>query len=294
MTTPARILALAASVALLSVTTLAEAPEIQTLKNLKFASIEVPGASTTEAMGINNSGDIVGSWEDARTGRRSGFLRSGGVYTSIDIPGAVLTVANDINDAGDIVGTYYEPADAGELFGDSHGYLLSADGQLTTITVPGQRVTWAFGINNRGQIVGGYSEWSGDQVLGVHGFMLDTGTFTPIDFPVPTPRAHILVTYASGINDAGDIVGGYNEDDIDETRRGFVLRDGVVQHIRCPRRWIHRHLCDKQRGGDGRRVSGLRRTHLWLPVQPGPRISSSGWHRQFQAALHMAVALRPQ
>jgi probable HAF family extracellular repeat protein len=234
MKTPARILALAASVALLSVTTLAEAPEIQTLKNLKVASIKVPGASTTEAMGINNLGDIVGSWEDAVTRKRYGFLLSGGVYTPIDIPGAVLTVANDINDAGDIVGTYYEPADAGELFGASHGYLLSADGQLTTITVPGQRVTWAFGINNQGQIVGGYSEWSGDQVLGVHGFMLDTGTFTPVDFPVPTPRAHILVTYASGINDAGDIVGGYNEDDIDETRRGFVLRDGVYSTFDVP------------------------------------------------------------
>jgi hypothetical protein len=38
--------------------------------------------------------------------------------------------------------------------------------------------------------------------------MLENGTFTLIDFPVPTPRAHIQVTYASGINDAGDIVGG--------------------------------------------------------------------------------------
>jgi len=51
---------------------------------------------------------------------------------------------------------------------------------------------------------------------------------------VPTPRAHILVTYASGINDAGDIVGGYNEDDIDETRRGFVLRDGVYSTFDVP------------------------------------------------------------
>jgi uncharacterized membrane protein len=234
MKTPAHILALPASVALLSVTILAEAPGIQTLKNLKFASIEVPGASITEAMGLNNLGDIVGSWEDAVTHKRLGFLLSGGVYTPIDIPGAVLTVANDINDAGDIVGTYYEPADAGEPFGDSHGYLLSANGELTTITVPGQRITWAFGINNRRQIVGGYSEWSGDQALGVHGFMLDTGTFTPIDFPVPTPRAHILVTYASGINDAGDIVGGYNEDDLYETRRGFLLRNGVYTTFDVP------------------------------------------------------------
>jgi probable HAF family extracellular repeat protein len=202
MTTPARIVSLPAAVALLSVTTLADAPEIQTLKNLKLASIKVPGASTTEAMGVNNRVDIVGSWEDAVTRKRYGFLLGAGVYTRIDIPGAVVTVTNDINDAGDIVGTYYEPPDVGQMFGDSHGYLLSADGQLTTITVPGQRTTWAFGINNQGQIVGGYSEESEDQVLGIHGFMLEAGTFIPIDFPMPTPRAHSLVTYASGINDA--------------------------------------------------------------------------------------------
>ncbi|MGH9258178.1 MAG: hypothetical protein ACRD3C_26755 [Vicinamibacterales bacterium] len=233
MTTPARILALPASVALLSVTTLADAPEIQTLKNLKFASIEVPDSSITEARGINSLGETVGFWQD-EAGRGHGFLLSGGVYRSIDIPDAVLTVASDINDAGDIVGTYHEPAGPGELFGDSHGFLLSAaDGQLTTITFPGQQVTWVTGINNHGQIVGGYSRWNGDQVLGVHGFILAEGTFTRIDFPVPETPAHVPVTYAIRINNAGDIVGGYN-DDIYQTRRGFVLRDGLYTTFDVP------------------------------------------------------------
>jgi hypothetical protein len=29
---------------------------------------------------------------------------------------------------------------------------------------------------------------------------------------VPTPRVHAIVTFANGINDAGDVVGGYNDD----------------------------------------------------------------------------------
>lgn len=225
---PPRIFFLPAFIVLFSLAIFADAPEVRTLKNAKFTRIEVPGASITEVRGLNNFGEIVGSWDGG------GFVFSGGVYRSIEIPGAVFTSAHDINDAGDIVGSYIEPGGPGQVFGDTHGFLLTADGQLTTITVPGQQVTEAWGINNNGQIVGSYTELEGDEVLGVHSFMLENGVFTLVDFPVPTPRAHIFVTFATGINDAGDIVGGYNEDDIFETRRGFVLRNGEYSTISVP------------------------------------------------------------
>ena len=226
---PARISFLSVLVLLFSVAIVADAPEVRTLKNAKFARVEVPGARITEARGLNNLGEIVGSWEDPITRREHGFIFSGGVFTTIDIPGAVSTSLLDINDAGDIVGAYSEPAGLG------HGFLLTADGQLTTITFPGQRFTGVNGINNHRQIVGIYAEVEGDEVLGIHGFIRDeNGVFTPVDFPVPTPRAHIFVTFANDINDAGDIVGGYNEDDIFETRRGFLLRNGEYTTINVP------------------------------------------------------------
>ena len=81
--------------------------------------------------------------------------------------------------------------------------------------------------------MGTYFDVAGDQVLGVHGFVLTNGTFTTIDFPTQ-PSAGPMVTYAVGINDAGDIVGGYNDDDVFQTRRGYVLKGGVFRRFDVP------------------------------------------------------------
>ena len=65
------------------------------------------GADGTIATGINNSGQIVGTYYDS-SGTAHGFLYSGGIYTTIDGPLEVEgTIAYGINDAGQIVGSYY-------------------------------------------------------------------------------------------------------------------------------------------------------------------------------------------
>jgi probable HAF family extracellular repeat protein len=61
----------------------------------------VPGASSTFASGINDAGQIVGSFSNS-TGTH-GFLDIGGSFIQIDVPGASRTVASGINDAGQIV-----------------------------------------------------------------------------------------------------------------------------------------------------------------------------------------------
>jgi len=89
----------------------------------EFTSIDFPGASLTQAWGINPRGEIVGAYDDA-DGVRHGFLLSGDEFTSFDFPGASFTVAFGINSRGDIVGWYMTA-------GVSHGFLLSRedDGQ---------------------------------------------------------------------------------------------------------------------------------------------------------------------
>jgi probable HAF family extracellular repeat protein len=72
--------------------------------------------------------------------------------------------------------------------------------------------TQAIGINAHGQIVGTYTDASGTS----HGFLLDKGTFTPIDVPDATE------TMAGGINARGQIVGSYS--DASGTRHGFVAQ----------------------------------------------------------------------
>src|SRR6266850_2334828 len=70
-----------------------------------FTPINLPGASSTQALGINPGGDVVGIYRDA-TGTQHGFLLSGEIFTTIDFPGAVFTSARGIGPGGDIVGSY--------------------------------------------------------------------------------------------------------------------------------------------------------------------------------------------
>ena len=185
-----------------------------------FATIDVPGASNTQAFGINVHGDIVGSY--LALGVTHGYLLSGGLFTTIDVPGANDTAARSINSRGDIVGGY-------SVAGVVHGFLLSG-GLFTTIDVPGADASGAcravpgnnlLGINLHGDIVGNFS------TLGVeHGFLLSRGTFTQIDVPGAT------CTQTVGISTAGDIVGFFH--DAGDVIHGFLLSGGVFTTIDVP------------------------------------------------------------
>src|SRR5437773_4169144 len=52
-----------------------------------FTTIDVPGATLTNAIGINAHGQIVGAFTDAG-GAFHGFLLDGGTFTPADPPGA--------------------------------------------------------------------------------------------------------------------------------------------------------------------------------------------------------------
>jgi probable HAF family extracellular repeat protein len=149
--------------------------------NGSFTTIEVPGVTITEAFGINDSGDIVGSYRD-NMGMTHGFLYSNGKFTTLDFPGASVTVAYDINNLGTIVG-----------YADGRGFLY-ANGSFTTI--PG--FSAIYGINDNGDMVGD------DGVIYVG------GTLTKVNVPgIPSPN----VLEARGINNAGIIVGLYQGND---------------------------------------------------------------------------------
>ena len=71
-----------------------------------YTSLDDPFAlSGTQAMGINATGQIVGSYSNV--GGDHGFLYSSGTYTILDDPLANQgTTASDVNAAGLIVGSY--------------------------------------------------------------------------------------------------------------------------------------------------------------------------------------------
>jgi uncharacterized membrane protein len=185
-----------------------------------FTTIDIPGATSTVALDVNDAGDAVGSYLAA--GRTRGFLldRNGQLYW-IDFPGAVFTRVAGINARGEIVGTYRLPADPPSA---RHGFLFS-EGRFTTIDPPGAVFTNPLGISEWGDIVGRFCVMTPCQPHGpnVHGFLLSDGEFTTID--VPGARG----TNAWKINARGDIVGGYTDGDgkghvflLDGRKEGFT------------------------------------------------------------------------
>jgi uncharacterized membrane protein len=139
-----------------------------------FTTIDVPfpGATGTQLVAINPSGQIVGTYFDS-SGGNHGFLDHQGFFTTIDVPFPGATFAgsvngiqvgglNAINASGQIAGTYFDRSGVAHGFLDDHGI-------FTKINVPfrGTTFTVLLGNNPRGQLVGYYGDASGGQ----HGFL---------------------------------------------------------------------------------------------------------------------------
>jgi len=176
----------------------------------KFTTLNIPGAVTSTAIGVNDQGAIVGAFTSSNTDNR-GFLLFQGKFTHFNFPGAESTEANDINNVGQIVGQY------DNLQTGQHGFVVH-NGVFHSISAPAApSQTRAIGINNFGVIVG---------VAGSFGFRLSSGHFTTIRFPGSTR------TTASGINDSGVIVGTYG--DTTGFNHGFMLKNGSYTTINFP------------------------------------------------------------
>jgi YD repeat-containing protein len=166
----------------------------------RYRTIDVPGATRTEAWDITNRGDVIGYYTNA-DGRLHGFrLDKRGKYTKFADPDGNLE--NDLtggNDRGVTVGSLlrYDPTN-----GEAHGYLRNARGNLTRIDVPGALTTAAWRANNRGQVVGAYSEVDRQVPLRFfRGYIYEDGRFTRVDVP-GVPYSGLL-----DINDRGQSIG---------------------------------------------------------------------------------------
>src|ERR1017187_9612358 len=118
-----------------------------------YSTFDPPGSTSTVVNGMNNAGQIVGSYRDAAG--TYGFLRSadGATYTTIVVPGseAGTTTTDAINNLGQIVGNYIDASS-----GFFRSYIRSADGgTFTAFDIPnfgpggGPK-----GINDNGAITG--------------------------------------------------------------------------------------------------------------------------------------------
>jgi uncharacterized membrane protein len=190
----------------------------------RFITIDPPGSTTTDATGVNLSGQIVGWYYN---GAYQGFLRSEtGHFTPIDDPDACYgTFPFGISETGEIVGSSSR-CDHG------YGFVRDRDGTFTAIDPLGATYTFASGIDQGGhKIVGVYQNYPYGFCF-VHGYLLlydihgdDETSFTTLDDPAASGCSRYEQgTWPQGVNSYGTVV-GYIVDPSGEVH-GFVATRG--------------------------------------------------------------------
>ena len=267
-------------------------------RSFAFRIIEVPAARRTIAWGIDDGGQIVGSYDDSAG--THGFVFRDDKFTTINFPGAVFTVALGIGAHGEIVGSYKMPGEPSVNF---HGFLRSSDGRFEHVDSPpfkntiAQRIlpdgtilgcrhdndfgasmkgavlrahnhseTQAFGSMHNGatpdlrRIVGLYNYAAGDRSAG---YVIDDGKFQPLVVPGSS------ATSAWDVNPAGDVVGSYRDS---VGVHGFILTaDGFIS-LNFPKAAMTRVFGINTSGAVVGSFDAGGRTHGFLatPTRAGP------------------------
>lgn len=152
------------------------------------------GGDASEAIGLNESGQVVGWSYTAGNSSRHAFLSSDGNMIDLNgLPGySAESRAIGINTSGQVVGK----ADSGGNY--THAFLYGS-GALTDLGTLGGSYSGASGINVGGQVVGWSYTDSGEE----HAFLYSSGTITDLGtLPGGSARSE-----ATGINSIGQVTG---------------------------------------------------------------------------------------
>jgi uncharacterized membrane protein len=223
-------------------------------------TVDVPGESFTQLVGINDTGVIAGNVVDTNT---HGVIRAvDGTFTIFDPPGSAGTNVNAIDAAGDTVGYYStgagtqcfirSAAGAFTVFGRTSGsrpycfanaindkgyvagtatkgrsayaFLRTSSGGTRAFLKSDKTATGVFGVNNVNTVVG-FTTGASSTV----GYLrTKDGTITTFDAPGDT-----YGTRATGINDKGTITGTFSTSSVDS--HGFIREaDGTVTAFDVP------------------------------------------------------------
>lgn len=224
-----------------------------------FTDLNVPGSQPYSTgyvgLGINNLGQIAGSYSDS-AGNSHGFLYTGGKYVTVDAPGATDTYVSGINDFGQLLGeSVYSSTGKSYVFLDTHGTftdiadantffplysslndrdqvlgegafgygVLNVHGVVTPINLSGAYSSASpSGFNNLDQVVGTVSGSAGC----CQAFIDTKGAFTQFGYP------GAAYTGGYAINDWGQVVGPYY--DSEGNGYGFLYTNGQFTMFQDP------------------------------------------------------------
>jgi hypothetical protein len=136
------------------------------IRTKRFTRVLVPGYPTgtagpsLTAAAINNHGDIVGFYTDAK-GNTDAFLdREHGSFRTLDYPGATATQAFGVNDRDEVVGAYTVGTGSGATM---HGFTWTPGRGFASVDDPqGQGTTTINGVNDAGDLVGFFVDATGN------------------------------------------------------------------------------------------------------------------------------------
>ncbi len=154
-----------------------------------FKSMDFPTAPYNWGFGINNGGQVVGSYGFTPHGPWFGLITDGSNPTSYQYLGQ-QTDGRAVNTAGHIVGEWDNGA------APERGYVKAGETYIG-FDVPGAQQTYALGINDAGSISGSFLAADGN----VHGFAFTGGQLKQIDALGATQ------TFVGGMNNANAVVG---------------------------------------------------------------------------------------
>jgi uncharacterized membrane protein len=223
--------------------------------------IDLPGATSTRALGISPEGEIVGGYSIGSASHS--FLISKDTVTTLDPPYGIsgTSLAEGINPQGDIVGLY---SDHGTVVGGdpfrTRSYLRDSAGNFSQIDFPGAENTFAIKISPRGQVVGCYHHQDKDWFVAgggtMHGYVYQNGSYESL--PVPG-------SMHNGITRDGRLIVGVVWPTSDEFH-AYKVEDGFYQLLNLPSYVVSSDARDVNPSGEivGYFVDSSNRTHGFL------------------------------
>jgi hypothetical protein len=176
----------------------------QARANYTYTTISDPNATGgyTLAIGINDSGEVSGTYSDAKG--THGFVETNGNYVTIDDPSvnaeAGTTVVKGINNNGDVVGWYSTTT-------GTTGFVRTQNGTYTNLSDPVAYLNTVnpVGISDSGKITGWY--WDAT-ALRNRAFIDTNGSYIAVNDPAAAGQNG---TVGVGINHTGEVAGYYSD-----------------------------------------------------------------------------------
>jgi uncharacterized membrane protein len=192
--------------------------------------LSIPGAPDAHVTtsGINNSGEVVGSYSSGALGQKGFIWRDGKIQRTISFPGASSTVAAGINDYGVVVGHY----STGLSSPHQHSFVWTR-GVFHTFDFPRMpncsgggwfEMVYAYAVNGRGSILG-----TSGLICGLRGMnaLYEMGRFTKLD-----TRNTVFMGLNSDNQVVGATYGGGSRGNFFEPHANLTTwRNGIVTNL---------------------------------------------------------------